>query len=146
MIRKIAAAVMLMGIAVPAVAGEIAGLPANTPLILQQPLEVSFSNDFLGRGGSTDDFRTQQFIVTGTIGDRWEFTADHSILTLTKVDEPARTDQLSASLGFRFLDSKSETTVQRLTAGLGIRSYGDFGGERMQNGFHQLVGSSVEIA
>ena len=137
---------MLMGLTLTAVAGEIAGLPANTPPILQQPLEVSFSNDFLGRGGSTDDFRTQQFIVSGTIGDRWEFTADHSILTLTKVDEPARIDQLSASLGFRFLDSESETTVQRLTAGLGVRSYGDFGGERMQNGFHQLVGSSVEIA
>ena len=137
---------MLMGITAPAVSGEIPGLPANTPPILQQPLEVSFSNDFLGRGGSTDDFRTQQFIVSGTIGDRWEFTADHSILTLTKVDEPARIDQLSASLGFRFLDSESETTVQRLTAGLGVRSYGDFGGERMQNGFHQLVGSSVEIA
>jgi hypothetical protein len=146
MIRKIAAFTTLIASTVTAVAGEIPGLSANTPPTLKQALEVSFSNDFLGRGGSTDDFRTQQFIVSGTIRDRWELTVDHSILTLTKIDEPARTDQLSASLGYRLIDSVSATTVNRLTAGLGVRRYGDYGGERMQNGFHQLVGSSIEIA
>lgn len=130
----------------PAAAGEIAGLPANTPPIIQRPLEFSFSNDFLGRGGSVDDFRTQQFIIGGTIRERWDITVDHSILTLIDVDEPARTDQLSATLGYRVVNAVTDTTVNRLTAGLGVRSYGDFGGERMQNGFHRLVGSSVEIA
>lgn len=139
---------MLLGIAasLPAVAGEIAGLPANTPPIIQSTLQFSFSNDFLGRGGSVDDFRTQQFIIGGTIRDRWEVTLDHSILTLIDIDEPARTDQLSATLGYRVINSVTDTTVNRLTAGLGVRGYGDFGGERMQNGFHQLVRSSVEIA
>ncbi len=139
---------MLLGIALslPAAAGEIAGLPANSPPIMERPLEFSFSNDFLGRGGSVDDFRTQQFIISGTIRDRWEITVDHSILTLIDVDEPVRTDQLSATLGYRVINSASDTTVNRLTAGLGVRGYGDFGGERMQNGFHRLVGSSVEVA
>ena len=73
-------------------------------------------------------------------------TVDHSILTLIDVDEPARTDQLSVTLGYRVINSASATTVNRLTTGLGVRGYGDFGGERMQNGFHQLVRSSVEIA
>jgi hypothetical protein len=140
--------VMLLGIAttLTAAAGEIAGLPSNTPPIMQRPLEFSFSNDFLGRGGSVDDFRTQQFIISGTIRDRWEVTVDHSILTLIDVDEPARTDQLSATLGYRIFNAVSDTTVNRVTAGLGVRGYGDFAGERIQNGFHQLVRSSVEIA
>ena len=145
---KIAIAALLFGVAstLPAGAGEIAGLPSNTPPILQRPLEFSFSNDFLGRGGSVDDFRTQQFVISGTIRDRWEVTVDHSILTLIDVEAPARIDQLSATLGYRLLNTKTDTTVNRLTAGLGVRGYGDFGGERIQNGFHQLVRSSVEVA
>ena len=127
------------------IAGEIAGLPSNTPPSIERPLEFSFSNDLLGRGGSVDDFRTQQFIIGGTIDDRWEIVLDHSILTLVDADVPGRTDQLSASIGFRLIDEASRTTVNRLTTGLGIRSYGDFGGERIQNGSHQLVRSSVEV-
>ena len=148
MIRNTTTVALLLCIAtsLPATAGEIAGLPSNTPPIMQRPLEFSFSNDFLGRGGSVDDFRTQQFIISGTIGDRWEVTVDHSILTLIDVDEPTRTDQLSATLGYRVINATTATTVNRLTAGLGVRGYGDFGGERMQNGFHQLVRSSVEVA
>lgn len=126
-------------------AGEIAGLRSNTPPILETPLEFAFSNDFLGRGGSVDDFRTQQFIIAGTIGKRWEVTLDHSILTLVDADEPWRTDQLSASLGYRLINEASDTAISRVTAGLGIRGYGDFGGERIQNGSHQLVRSSVEV-
>lgn len=144
--KTIAAMLLSVAMSLPAAAGEIAGLPSNTPPIMQRPLEFSFSNDFLGRGGSVDDFRTQQFIISGTIDDRWEVTVDHSILTLIDVDEPARTDQLSATLGYRLINSVTDTTVNRLTAGLGVRGYGDFGGERMQNGFHQLVRSSVEVA
>ncbi len=141
-------AAMLLGIvtSLPVAAGEIAGLHSNTPPIIKRPLEFSFSNDLLGRGGSSDDFRTQQFIISGTIGDRWEVAVDHSILTLIDAEEPVRTDQLSATLGYRLINDQSDTTVNRVTAGLGVRSYGDFGGERMQNGFHQLVRSSVEVA
>ncbi len=144
--RTMAATLLSITMTLPAAAGEIAGLPANTPPIIERPLEFSFSNDFLGRGGSVDDFRTQQFIINGTIRERWEITVDHSILTLIDVDDPVRTDQLSATLGYRVFNTVSDTTVNRLTAGLGVRSYGDFGGERMQNEFHRLVGSSVEIA
>jgi hypothetical protein len=138
---------VLAGLAAPAtgVAGEIAGLPANTPPFVDRPLEFAFSNDLLGRGGSVDDFRTQQFIITADLGERWEFTIDHSILTLVDADEPGRTDQLSATFGYRLFDTGSELSVNRLTAGIGVRGFGDFGGERMQNGSHQLVQSSVEV-
>ena len=129
---------------VAGVAGEIAGLPANTPPIIEAPLEFSFSNDFLGRGGRSDDFRTQQFIIGGTIQDRWDVTVDHSILTLVDGDEPGRTDQLSATIGYRLVDNASSVFANRLTIGGGVRAYGDFAGERMQNGFHQLVQSGTE--
>jgi hypothetical protein len=130
---------------VHAVAGEIAGLPANTPPIIDRPLEFAFSNDLLGRGGSVDDFRTQQFIITGEIGERWEVNVDHSILTLVDADEPGRTDQLSATLGYRLFDTRNDRAINRLTGGIGLRAYGDYGGEKIQNGSHQLVRSSVEI-
>lgn len=126
-------------------AGEIAGLRSNTPPSIERLIEFSFSNDFLVRGAAVDDFRTQQFIISGTIDDRWDVAFDHSILTLVDADEPGRTDQLSATLGFRLIEKANQNTVNRLKTGLGIRSYGDFGGERIQNGSHQLVRSSAEL-
>jgi|GEM_PF-1999038 len=141
----VASVLVALTLATHAIAGEIAGLPANTPPTIDRPLEFGFSNDLLGRGGSVDDFRTQQFIISAEIGERWGLTVDHSILTLVDADDPGRTDQLSATLGFRLIDEANRTTVHRLTTGFGIRSYGDFGGERIQNGSHQLVSSSVEV-
>ena len=125
-------------------AGEIAGLPANTPPTIEAPFQFSFSNDFLARGGGSDDFRTQQFIIGGTLKDHWDITLDHSILTQVDSNEPGRTDQLSLTLGYRFVDQRSLSLMKRLTVGGGLRSYGNFGGERMQNGFHQLIGSNIE--
>ena len=146
-IYRVYAASLSIALLFPAYAGagEIAGLQSNTPPSIERPLEFSFGNDLLGRGGSVDDFRTQQFIVGGTIDDRWEVTFDHSMLTLVDADEPGRTDQLSATFGFRLFDEANRKTVNRFTTGLGIRSYGDFGGERIQNGSHQLVRNSVEV-
>ena len=141
----VASILVVLTLSVQAVAGEIAGLPANTPPIIDRSLEFAFSNDLLGRGGSVDDFRTQQFIIYAEVGERWDLTIDHSILTLVDADEPGRTDQLSAALGYRLFDSRTDRGINRLTAGFGLRGYGDFGGERIQNGSHQLVRSSVEI-
>jgi hypothetical protein len=141
----VASVLVALTLATHAIAGEIAGLPANTPPTIDRPLEFAFSNDLLGRVGSEDDFRTQQFIISADIGERWGLTVDHSILTLVDADEPGRTDQLSASLGYRLFDNSSESATTQLTGGLGIRSYGDFGGERIQNGSHQLVRNSVEV-
>ncbi|MEO0998931.1 MAG: hypothetical protein AAFX58_15585, partial [Pseudomonadota bacterium] len=44
-------------------AGEIAGLPANAPASTDGGFTFGFYNDFLGRGGRNDDFRTQQLIL-----------------------------------------------------------------------------------
>ena len=128
----------------PAQAGEIPGLRSSLPTFIQSDFELTFSNDFLGRGGSVDDFRTQQIIIAADIGDNWTALLDHSVLTLTDSQTPGRIDQLSGSVGYRLLNESGGSAVNRITAGLGFRSVGDFSGERMQNGFHRLISSNVE--
>jgi len=125
-------------------AGEIPGLPPQTPPFIDRDMEVTFSNDFLGRGGSVDDFRTQQIIITAKLNDKWIALIDHSILTLSDPAASGRIDQLSGSLGYRVINSVSERQINRLVIGVGIRNVGNFAGERMQNGFHRLVGSDIE--
>ena len=140
--------ILLPGMVLPAqsaLAGEIAGLPPSLPPTFERRLELSFSNDFLGRGGATDDFRTQQLILAGSFASRWTFVIDHSILTLEDAPNLGRSDQLSASLGYRLIDDRHGDVHNRLIAGLGLRSQGNFAGERIQNGFHRLVGSGLEF-
>jgi hypothetical protein len=130
-------------LAVPAWAGEIAGLPPQLPVFVERDFEVAFSNDFLGRGGSTDDFRSQQMIVSAKLADRWRAHIDHSILTLDDGPEPGRIDQMSASLGYEFMRHDEPGRLTSLVAGVGIRGVGSYGGERMQNGFHRLVRAKI---
>ena len=58
---------------------------------------------------------------------------------------PGRIDQLSASLGYQVINSVRDRMASKLAVGIGIRNSGDFSGQRMQNGFHRLVGSDVDI-
>ena len=128
----------------PVKAGEIPGLPPALLPLIDRDFALNFSNDFLGRGGSVDDFRTQQIVLTAKITNRWLAVVDHSILTLTDSPAPGRVDQLSGSLGYHLLNSTSADSVDRFTVGGGFRSVGEFAGERMQNGFHRLIGSNID--
>ena len=101
-------------------AGEIPGLPSQVPPFLQRDLEINFSNDFLGRGGSVDDFRTQQINVTSVLSDKWLAVVDHSILTLDTPTFAGRLDQLSASLGFEVLDRTGRDRADKLVVGLSL--------------------------
>jgi len=125
------------------IAGEIPGLPPQLPPFLERDLEVTFSNDFLGRGGSVDDFRTEQIIINAKFSDKWIGILDHSILTLSDSPAPGRVDQLSASLAYQMINTVNDRLVSKLVVGAGIRDVGDFAGQRMQNGFHRLVGSEI---
>jgi hypothetical protein len=119
---------------VPVIAGEVPGLPPQNPPFIAPDLEVVFSNDFLGRGGSIDDFRTQQIVIAAKFSDKWIAILDHSILTLGSSLTPARVDQLSASLGYQIINEVNDHSASKVTAGIGVRSAGDFAGERMQIG------------
>jgi len=126
-------------------AGEIPGLPANLPPGAGASIDVGLYNDFLGRGGGSDDFRTQQFILTGRLDQRWYLTLDNSILTRQEPGRRGRVDQLTATLAYAVIDQRGEDTHNRLLAGLGYRAHGNYAGERIQNGFHQLIGNDLEF-
>jgi hypothetical protein len=128
----------------PASAGEIAGAPPALLPTVDRDFSFNFSNDFFGRGGSVDDYRTQQFIISAKLSDKWSAYLDHSILTLTETPTSARVDQLSASIGYSLVDRVFESAADQLTVGGGLRSAGEFSGERMQNGFHRLIGSDID--
>lgn len=127
-----------------AMAGEIPGLPPALLPLADRDFAINFSNDFLGRGGSVDDFRTQQIVLTAKINERWLAIVDHSILTLADSPAPGRVDQLSGSLGYHLVNNTSANEVDRFIFGGGFRSVGEFAGERMQNGFHRLIGSNID--
>ena len=140
--KMVCAFLALVSVAVSA--GEIAGLQTPLPPSLDPGVSITFSNDFLGRGGSTDDFRTTQIIIGAKLGDRWLTVLDNSALTLKDLPLTGRIDQVSGSLGYRFIDRGDQQRRTRLAAGAGIRRTGKYYGERMQNGFHRLVGSNTQ--
>jgi len=130
-------------------AGDIPGMPLVLPPSGSANHWVSWSNDYFGRGGATDDHRTQQLGLGLSIAPRWALILDHSILTLQSVTntgvQGTRLDQLSTSLGYTLFHSPNATqTIDELIAGVGLRSYGNFSGQKMQHGFHRLLNSEIE--
>ena len=120
------------------------GLAPSLPPYVPGGVQLVLSNDFLGRGGSVDDFRTQQIVLAADLSPRWSVLVDHSILTIDSRSAIGRVDQLSASLGRRLLHRQGTGYADRIDAGIGVRGTGNFDGERMQNGFHRLVGSDID--
>ncbi len=136
----------MLGILTPleTVAGQIPGVTTPVPPGVGRTFELVFGNDFLGRGGEFDDFRTQQLGLVAAVAPRWSVVLDHGILTLTDPVEgdPGRLDQLSASVGYRLLRAQGDRITQDVELGVGFRTYGEMAGARMQNGFHRLVGAT----
>jgi hypothetical protein len=143
-VTRRAAAWLALVAAHSASAGEIAGLVPPLPPYQEQDFGVTFSNDFLGRGGSVDDYRTQQIVLSGKLSDRWSVLLDHSILTLNNESDTGRIDQLAVSFGYDLLRRDRDDRVEEVAIGFGARSEGSFAGERIQNGFHRLIGSKTE--
>jgi hypothetical protein len=133
-----------MSLAPLAHAGDIPGMQPMLPPHLAPRFDLAFSNDALGRGGEIDDYRTQQLIFSARLNERWSAVLDHSILTLSKPGAEGRLDQVSATLGYRLLERRKDDAISGLSGGFGLRTVGDFAGERMQNGFHRLVDSRLE--
>lgn len=137
-------AILLAAVSAPAVCGDIPGIAPKSPSTPDPNFELTFSNDFLGRGGSVDDFRTQQIILNAAISARWRAVFDHSILTLSDEIDAGRVDQMAISLGYALLRRHDNRGHFSVDVGAGLRSAGAFSGEEMQNGFHRLIGSDIE--
>ncbi|HEX3131978.1 MAG TPA: hypothetical protein VHX44_00175, partial [Planctomycetota bacterium] len=102
-----------------------------------------FSDDFLGMAVlNTDDYRTANLTMGGR-WDAWRFAADASMLTNRGRDgsTPSRSDELTYSLGYAVVDREREEKWRALlTLGVGGRTYGDLGGESVQNWIHDTFG------
>ncbi len=142
--RCVVLAALGISVAPLAHAGDIAGMQPILPPHLAPRFDLAFSNDALGRGGEVDDYRTQQLIFSAASGERWSVVLDHSMLTLSEPGSEGRLDQVTATLGYRLLERRQADSISRLTGGGGLRSTGDYAGERMQNGFHRLIDSRLE--
>lgn len=129
-------------------AGDITGAPAVLPPQLLGDFSSLWSNDYFGSGGESDDYRTQQLGLQIELKSKWGLIFDHSILTASK-DNPVlpgtsgRLDQVSLSLVYDIYRHEADRNqLGNIKAGAGFRSYGNFGGSRIQNSFHRLVNSS----
>ncbi|HSM03826.1 MAG TPA: hypothetical protein VK858_04365 [Longimicrobiales bacterium] len=132
------------GLAPMALTAQLPGVTLPSPPGLDRVFEMRFANDFLGRGGAIDDFRTQELSLVTRLSPAWTVVIDHSILTSSQPanGSPGRVDHLTLSAGRRF--PLRGRPVPSFEVGLGLRYSGDAGGSRIQNGFHQLVGSTLE--
>jgi hypothetical protein len=139
----LALALAILGSAPPVAAVQLPGLPPPLPPGIDRKFELLFANDFLGRGGTIDDFRTQQLGVVGAIAEEWTLIVDHSILTFEgpELSDHGRVDHLSMSVGYELVKIRGPSHVQTVEVGGGFRYSGEMGGAKMQNGFHQIVGS-----
>jgi hypothetical protein len=130
-------------------AGDIAGAPAMVPPEVLGDITYLISNDFFGRGGKSDDYRTQQLGLDLNIASHWGFILDHSILTAAENNpvlpgSSGRIDQVSLAVKYEvYRQQAGPDSLRLIEAGAGIRSYGDYGGSRGQNGIHRLINNSV---
>lgn len=126
--------------------GEISGLPAHLVPTVVADYAYFFGNDFAA-ARTSDDYRTEQMIVSGRFRKSWIAVVDHSILTREDVpeDKRARIDTMTMSLGYEFLRADGGTQRTTVAAGAAVRATGNFQGERIQNGFHRLVNSDTEF-
>lgn len=129
-----------------AVAGEISGLPPSLTPTTQPEYTFYFGNDFLA-AGTNDDFRTQQLIASARVRDRWRIVLDHSILTREHAvsGPPARIDLMSLSVGYEWLNREHANGRDVVVSGVGVRGAGNYGGSRIQNGFHSLIESEASF-
>ena len=131
-------------------AGDITGAPAIIPPEVLGDFTFVWSNDFLGRGGgSEDDYRTQQLGLQFEVSPRWGLVFDHSILTASGNNpllpgSSGRLDQMSLSLMYEvYRYQSSPDNLGLIETGAGVRAYGDYGGSRGQNGLHRLLNNSI---
>ena len=126
-------------------AGEVSGLPPGLAPTIRPDYTYFLGNDFAA-SGTSDDFRTGQMMVTGRFADAWLAVVDHSIFTREDGggDQRGRVDTMTWSLGYELFRIDQPGRRSSLFAGAAIRSVGNFGGARIQNGFHRLIESDTD--
>jgi hypothetical protein len=131
-------------------AGEISGTPAMVPPETLGDFSSLWTNNVINSGFEPDEYRTHQLGLQFDISPRWGLVFDYSILTADKnnpvlQDFTGRLDEMSLSLMHElYRDRPDSNNFAILEMGAGIRTYGDFDGNRIQNGFHRLINNGVD--
>lgn len=143
--RYVFSAILLCFLANGGRAGEISGLPAHLAPTVRPDYSFFLGNDFAA-AGTSDDFRTEQMIVSARYRDSWLAVLDHSILTRADLPqaERGRVDMMTMSVGYELLHENSPNHRSSAVVGLAVRGVGYYEGERIQNGFHRLIESDTE--
>ena len=141
----VVSAVFLCLAASDSLAGEVSGLPAHLTPTVQPDYSFFLGNDFAA-ADTSDDYRTEQMIVSARLRESWIAVFDHSVMTREDLAETerGRIDTMTLSLGYDLFSVDSGAQQTSVLAGLAIRMVGNFEGERIQNGFHRLIGSDTE--
>jgi hypothetical protein len=134
----------LWGLLLPSSYAAVYGLPEPPTPAPHPTWWFAFSDDFLGMAVlNTDDFRTAN-VTTGGRYAAWRFAVDWSMLTNRGRDgSPAsRTDELIYSVGYALIDDEWSNDALRpsVVVGVGGRTYGNLGGESVQNRVHKTAG------
>jgi hypothetical protein len=132
------ALLLLILAAAPAMAA-VAGVPEAPRPGPRPAVWFAWGNDAFGgeTGDNTDDYRTNAFTL-GVQHDGWVLGLDHGMLTDRRLGVERRSDQLSLALGREWTASASAYDRLWLAGGLGARATGDWGGQRLQDRWHQL--------
>jgi hypothetical protein len=121
----------------------VAGLPEWVRPGAPPTVWASWSNDTFGGelGRNTDDFRTNALAAGFSYDHRWVIAIDNAMLT-TRQSAELRTDQITLTAGHvaRFQDAGLAGAQARLDAGVGLRRTGSYGGQDVQNRWHDFLG------
>ncbi len=130
-------------------AGDISGAPAMVPPEILGDFSSLWSNNVINTGFEPDEYRTQQIGLQFDISPRWGLVFDYSILT-ADLDNPVlpgfvgRLDEINLSLMHELYRAHPDANnFAVLEMGAGIRAYGDYDGNRIQNAFHRLINNGV---
>jgi hypothetical protein len=137
-------ALTLWGLLLPSSYAAVYGLTEPPTPAPYPTWWFAFSDDFLGMAVlNTDDYRTAN-VTTGGRFSAWRWALDWSMLTNRGRDGSAasRSDELIYSLGYALVDEEWTNAVLRpsIVVGAGGRTYGNLGGESVQNRVHKTAG------
>lgn len=121
-------------------AAAVAGVP-EAPRPGPRPAAwFAWGNDAFGgeTGDNTDDYRTNAFTL-GIQHHGWVGSIDHAMLT-DRTGAGLRSDQLSLALGHEWDGSYGLGDTWWLSGGLGLRSTSDWGGQWLQDRWHEMNG------
>lgn len=138
--RRAVTCLLLIAAATPA-AAAVAGVPEAPRPGPRPALWFAWGNDAFGgeTGDNHDDYRTNAFTLD-VQHDGWVLGLDHAMLTDHSDSGGRRCDQATLALGRELAGSATAYDRWWIAGGLGARSTADWGGQWIQDRWHEANG------